>query len=276
MDKKDSKDLLESPTMARRTMSGRRPLSSFTIIPPPPPLGRKMSLSSAPAAAAAQQQQAAGAAGQQAPTDGAAVAAAAAASTVAKALAQAPERFSAPPGVDAKKAASRITLEEVLAGSVANAALAGPNGEKKAPFNLRVGSTLPPSVAEVAAAAARAAADVVERQLPDVAGGEAPAQRPAERPSTSFAVSTVAAPPAQPGQVAASDAKAAVLLGVQGARASGAAAPAPAFKRNARVAYIGRLHPSVLANQERLDAIQSAIHRLETQVRSWGWLVAFC
>ena len=50
------------------------------------------------------------------------------------------------------------------------------------------------------------------------------------------------------------------------ARVPSAGLAGTGLRRNARVAYIGRVHPSLLASQERLDAIQAAIRNLESQV----------
>lgn len=116
----------------------------------------------------------------------------------------------------------------------------------------------------------------LEKFSKEVAAAAAAERRP--QPSTvSAAVSAVAG--STPGGAAAGDGKPAVAVGVPAP--GGASKPAPgaaaaaavALKRNARVSYIGRVHPSVLASQERLEAIQSAISRLESQVRV-RWLTS--
>lgn len=41
-------------------------------------------------------------------------------------------------------------------------------------------------------------------------------------------------------------------------------APGPALRRGDRISYVGRVHPSLAAAQERLDQLQAAIHRVES------------
>ena len=216
---------------------------------------------------------------------------AAAVSAAAKAFAKAERGAAAGPAGAAKKPTDWAALQEAMAAAAAKAvaSLAGDAGKASGSKAAAPGGAKPgePGAAGAATKAWLQQAKTKTDAALEAAGKEklllppsppssraepsAPAAALPVAPAMSAAVSVVAAP-AQ--TVAASAPKAAGPAGgASGAGLREAVAAAAAkreaahsLKRNARVSYIGRPHPSVAASQERYDAFQSAISRIEAQV----------
>ncbi|GAB4815199.1 hypothetical protein N2152v2_002245 [Parachlorella kessleri] len=100
------------------------------------------------------------------------------------------------------------------------------------------------------------------------AAAPAAATQPRAEPTSVPAIGKAVAAPERAAGAALSAAPAAAAPAPGGSNLARVPSSGPAgagLKRNARVAYIGKVHPSLLASQERLDAIQAAIRNLESQ-----------